>query len=140
MRVRWVMLVLALAAAAAATWWLYAERRPAEQTTLSRAGVEDPGNEPYMRLKYGTLTVQVRGPDLKPVLGAQVGWETAEGPRLYYTDMEGRRTLTDVPLGSVRVVAQARGFKRELRDTRIEAGLPEELTFILSPAPADGSR
>src|SRR5262245_57932807 len=127
---RWLVVLLAVGIAAGAIWWLYAERVPTEPTSVSREGVEDPGQQDYMRLRYGTLAVSVRGPDQKPILGAQVGWDTPQGPRLYYTDIDGRRTLTDVPLGPVKVVVRARGFLSMQRDARIEAGVPEELTFV----------
>jgi hypothetical protein len=133
---RWFVLFLAVGIAAGAVWWLYAERAPTEPASVTREGVEDPGAEDYLKLRYGTLAVSVRGPDQKPVLGAQVGWDTPQGPRLYYTDVDGRRTLTDVPLGAIQVVVHARGFVSAKRDARIEAGVPEELTFVLSPEPA----
>lgn len=132
---RWMGVLLAVGIAAGAIWWLYAEHKPTERTTVSREGVEDPGAEDYLKLRYGTLAVTVRGPDQKPLLGAQVGWDTPAGPRLYYTDIDGRRTLTDVPLGPIKVVVQARGYVGVQRDARIEAGVPEELTVTLAPEP-----
>jgi hypothetical protein len=135
--VRAFVLLLAAGLAAGALWWLYAERDPVGRTQVTRGDVEDPGVQGYMGLKYGTLTVQVKGPDLKPVMGARVGWDSPEGPHLYYTDIDGRRTMTDVPLGPIKVVVVAQGFERIVRDARIEAGVPEELSFIL-PAPTAG--
>lgn len=137
---RLVAILLALALAGGAVLWLYDEREPVQETRVSRGDVEDPGVEEYMGIKYGTLTVQVRGPDLKPIYNARVGWDTPEGPRLYYTDIDGRRTMTDVPLGPIKVVVQANGFAPMKRDARIEAGVPEELSFVLLTAPAPGPR
>jgi hypothetical protein len=134
------VILLAVGLAAGAIWWLYAEREPAERTRISRGEVEDPGVEEYMGIKYGTLTVQVRGPDLKPILGARVGWDSPEGPRLHSTDIDGRRTMTDVPLGPIQVLVQAQGFAPMKRDARIEAGVPEELSFVLAPESAGRPR
>lgn len=137
---RWMVVLLAVGIAAGAIWWLYAERKPAEPTTVTREGVEDPGADGYLRLRYGTLAVIVTGPDRQPVRGAQVGWDTPAGPRLYYTDVDGRRTLTDVPLGPIKVLVKARGYVSVERDARLEAGVPEELTVVLSPEPPTPQR
>ncbi len=116
------------------TLWLLFGEGKAPPEPLRHDEVEPAPDVPaWMKLKSGTLTIGVRGSDGLVPTGAQVGFETLRGPRLYYVDPDGLRTLTDVPLGDVVIVAEAPGFERLTRPTRVEAGVPGELKIVLQP-------
>ena len=133
---RWT-LWLALGIAVGGSLWLLFGQESAPQERLAPAPEEDAPDAPdapaWMRLKSGTLTLDVRGGDGQVPVGAQVGFKTSRGPRLYYVDPTGLRTLTDVPLGDVMIVAQAPGYESLERPTRVEAGVPGELKLNLVP-------
>lgn len=131
---RWSLVVIALAMAAGVAWLLFGEPLQRPRVALSEARDGDPTLKPWMGLKSGTLTVRVRTPDGRPPPGAQIGYEAGREPRLYYTTDDGSRTLGDVPLGDLTVVVVAPGYETVRRRTRVEAGVTEELTVILTPA------
>jgi len=132
-RTAWLTLGV-LSVALGGTLWLLFGQGKAPPEPLRHDEIEVAPDVPaWMRLKNGTLTIGVRGSDGHVPTGAQVGFETLRGPRLYYVDPEGLRTLTDVPLGDVVVVAEAPGFERLKRQTRVEPGVPGELKIVLQP-------
>jgi hypothetical protein len=128
------MVWLALGITLGALAWLMLANRPARESLgpepAEAPAAEDPA---WTRIKSGTLTLSVHGTDGVVPPGAQVGFETLRGPRLYYVDPQGLRTLTDVPLGDVVVVAEAPGYERVRRPTRVEPGVPGELRLVLEP-------
>lgn len=131
-QLRW-LIWLALGVALGALTWLLLANRPAGGPLAPEpepSAAEDPA---WTRLKSGTLALSVHGSDGVVPPGAQVGFETLRGPRLYYVDAQGLRTLTDVPLGDVVIVAEAPGYERIRRPTRVEAGVPGELRLVLEP-------
>lgn len=137
---RWLLVVLALAMTGAVAWLLFSDPAPPPRVALREPRDDDPTRKPWMGLKSGTLTVRVRTPDGRPPPGAQVGYEAGREPRLYYTTDEGVRTLGDVPLGDLTVVVVAPGYETVRRRTRVEAGVTEELTVILTASSADPRR
>lgn len=138
---RTLVLLLAFGASAVTVALLLrpgaAERGP---SALGAAAQGDPNAPAWMRLRYGTITVRVNAPDGTVPPGAQAGYETEGAPRLYYVDAQGARVLTDVPLGEVRLVAEAPGFQRLTRAARLEPGVPEEVRLVLTPAPLSPNR
>lgn len=143
---RWILPLAALLALATTLWLVYAPR-PAPSETLAGgppAGEPEearglPGDPAWARLRSGTLHVRVRTPAGTVPLGTQVGYATPRGPRLYYVDADGLRTLADVPLGEVLVLVQAPGHDPVERRTRVEAGVIGEMQFELGGPPAAAS-
>lgn len=136
-----VALMGLLAVVGTALLLLRAGEAPEAPAPLPPSTVEgDPGAPAWMKLRYGTLTFRLRAPDGSVPPGAQVGYETPRGPRLYYVNPEGVRTLTDVPLGELTLVAQAPGFEPLKRAARLEAGVTEEVLMVLTPAPLGPNR
>lgn len=133
---RAVVLVLSLVVLGATLWVLLGgDPRPAPEPRVSDEQ-GDPEAPASLRHRAGTLTFRVRAPDGSVPPGAQVGYETPKGARLYYVDAAtGTRTLSDAPLGEVMLLAQAPGFALIRRPTRITGGLTEELLFNLVPTP-----
>ena len=131
---RWLLVVVAVGLVAGVGWLLFGEPSGRTRVALSDPRDNDPTLKPWMALKSGTLTVRVKGPDGTGFVGAQVGYDTPRDPRLYYTDDDGVRTLAGVPLGDLTVVVQAPGYETVRRRTRVEPGVTEEITVILSPA------
>jgi hypothetical protein len=136
--VRWTVWLTLGLALGAILWLVVAPRTPSDPYDGEEPSPssEDPA---WTRLKSGTLTLSVHGSDGLLPVGAQVGFETPRGPRLYYVDARGVRTLTDVPLGDVVIVAEAPGYERVRRPTRVEAGVPGELRLLLEPEPKTGA-
>lgn len=127
------MLLVALISAALAAGWVLLGPGP-QQPAAFEPDPETEGSEPpeaWMLLRLGTLTLHVTTHDGQVPFGAQVGFETPRGPKLYYVPPEGTRTLTDVLLGDVVVLAQAPGYLPLRRPTRVEAGVPGELRLLL---------
>lgn len=136
-----VALMGLLAVVGTALLLLRAGEAPEGPSALPPSSVEgDPGAPAWMRLRYGTLTFRLRAPDGSVPPGAQVGYQTPRGPRLYYVDPQGVRTLTDAPLGELTLVAQAPGYEPLQRVTRLEAGVTEEALVVLTPAPLGPNR
>lgn len=137
---RWILLLAALLALATSLWLLRPAARPAGEALVGPATppppVQGPGEPAWARLKTGTLHVLVRARDGSVPLGTQVGFATPRGPRLYYVDGDGQRTLSDLPLGDVSVVVQAPGHPPQERRTRVEAGVVGQMVFELGPPPA----
>src|SRR5688572_4486007 len=124
--------------AGASFWLLFAPREKPRDASHVSADAED--MPAYLKHKYGTLTVRVQGPGGGRVPLAEVGYERPPKTMLYGTQDDGTRTLNDVPLGEITVVVQAPGFQTVRRPVRIEAGVPEELTVILTPLPDGATR
>lgn len=127
------MLLLAVAMAGLSFWLLSGPREAPQVADVGSGTAED--LPPHLTLKFGTLTVRVRGPDGRAVPLAQVGYERQGKALLYGVTDDGSRTLTDVPLGEMTVLVEAPGYQPARRPTRIEAGLPEEITVVLTPEP-----
>lgn len=134
---RWILLLAALLALAGTLWLLAAPSRPPGEDLPegSQAPTAPAAGDPaWTRLKTGTLHVRVLARDGTVPLGTQVGFATPQGPRLYYVDGEGLRTLGDIPLGDVTVLVRAPGREPLERRTRVEAGVVGEMRFELPPA------
>jgi hypothetical protein len=130
----WVWLVVGLALGV--TLWLLVrgatpEREPLVGDAPPTVAEEDPA---WARLRSGSLELHVRTPTGQVPTGAQVGFETARGTKLYYVDEDGKRTLADVPLGDVIVIAKAPDYETLRRPTRVEPGVPGELRLVLEPS------
>jgi hypothetical protein len=137
-RVRWLLMLLAVGMAGVSIWLLFGQREKPRGTSIGTETTEE--LPAYLKLKRGTLTVRVRGPDGKPPPLAEVGYEAHPKPLFYGTLDDGSRTLNDVPLGEITVLVQAPGFEPTRRRTRVEAGVTEEMSVILTPLPADRPR
>lgn len=85
-----------------------------------------------LRLATGTLTVRVRTPDGQVPLSAEVGWEVLGERRWFLATDAGARTLTQIPLGPVKALARAKGFQVHMQPVQVEAGIPAEVTILLS--------
>ncbi|MFM8980482.1 MAG: hypothetical protein ACKOSS_08475 [Planctomycetia bacterium] len=139
---RWILLLAALLALAVTLWVLAAPgpasppEEPADPAEAAAAAAREAGDPAWTRLKTGTRHVRVLARDGTVPLGTQVGFATPQGPRLYYVDGEGLRTLGDIPLGDVTVLVRAPGRDPLERRTRVEAGVVAEMRFELPPAAA----
>lgn len=121
-------------------WWLVHAGDASKGREPVPLGSDEADLPPGMVVKTGTLTYRVRAPDGSVPPGALVGYETGRGPRLVPVNPEGVRTLTDVPLGNLMLLAQAPGYDLLRRSARIEPGITEELVLVLTPAPLGPTR
>lgn len=132
-----LLVVLLAAVLLGGTIWLLAGpgATPTSRPRLTDEG-GDPDAPPELRHRVGTLLFRVRAPDGSVPAGAEVGYETPAQPRYYYVDAAtGTRTLSDVPLGEVMLLARAPGYQPVRRPSRITGGLLEEVLIHLVPAP-----
>lgn len=115
-----------------------------ESTDVSETAEEAAEREREMArfgLKTGTLAVQVRTVDGKRPLLAEVGYLQPNGKPRWLVAQEGRRVITDAPLGSLTCVARAPGYGMAKQGCEVVQGVRADVILVLSPetgAPKDG--
>ena len=135
---RWSLVLLLGLTVGGGLWLLFGRDAAAPPGGPATAGSDDEEQSvpAYLRLKSGTLTLRVVATDGTVPALAQAGYETPQGNRLYMMDDEGKKTLTDAPLGNLVILAKAPGFADARRAARIEAGVAEEVAILMTRLPA----
>lgn len=88
--------------------------------------------------KTGTLGIEVRTADGSKPMMAEVGYLQPNGKPRWLTAQNGRRVITDAPLGSLRVVARAPGYDRTEQGCELVQGVRADVILILGlPQKAD---
>lgn len=84
--------------------------------------------------KTGTLGIEVRIADGTKPMMAEVGYLQPNGKPRWLTAQNGRRVITDAPLGSLQVVARAPGYDRAEQGCELVQGVRADVIVILGLA------
>lgn len=141
-----VLIVLLTAALGFGIWTLVGEDdgagRPSSPEDADEVELESPEQKAqrdreirrYGR-KTGTLTIRAKTADGGAPAGIEVGYERRDGTMHWlYADDNRARTITDAPLGTVKVFARATGYATAEQKCEVIADVPSSALLLLLPA------
>lgn len=112
---------------------------PPETPSAAETDPERERMEKRFGLKTGTLAVEVRTIDGKRPMLAEVGYLLPGGEPRWLGAAEGRRVITDAPLGMLTAVARAPGYAVAEQPCQVVAGVRSDVVITLRPGDPEES-